>query len=147
MGGGPEEQRGGSVMEWRVARKPPAVKLVAAVLFALLGVFVATDAVGRSLAAVAAAGLAASAARDLVFPVRLRADAKGLTLVVRLARRRLPWSQIERVRVDERHRLGVRTELLEIDTGDELHFFSERELGVPPAEALAALAALSRSGR
>lgn len=131
-------------MEWRVARKLPAVKLVAAALFALLGAFVATDVVGRSLVALAAAGLVASAARDLVLPVRLRADAEGLTLVAGVARRRrLPWSQIERVRLDERQRLGLRTELLEIDTGDELHFLGERDLGVPPAEALTALTALA----
>jgi hypothetical protein len=128
-------------MEWRVDRKLPAVKLVAAALFALLGLFVATDLVGRSLAAVAAVGLAGYAARDLVFPVRLRADADGVTLVTGLARRRrLPWSRIARVRVDERHRLGLRTELLEIDTGDELLFLSERDLGVPPTEALDGLA-------
>ena len=135
-------------MEWRVARKLPAVKLIAAALFALLGLFVATDLVGRSLAAVAALGLAGSAVRDLVFPVRLRADTEGVTLIAGVARRRrLPWSHIERVRLDERQRLGLRTELLEIDTGDELHFFSERDLGVPPAEALRALAPFSRSGR
>jgi hypothetical protein len=120
------------------------VKLIAAAFFALLGLFIATDLVGRSLAAVAAVGLAGYAARDLVFPVRLRADAEGVTLIAGVARRRrLPWSQIQRVRVDERHRLGLRTELLEIDTGDELHFLSERDLGVPPAEALEALAPLS----
>jgi Bacterial PH domain len=135
-------------MEWRVARKLPAVKLIAAALFALLGLFIATDLVGRSLAAVAAVGLAGYAARDLVFPVRLRADAEGVTLITGVAhRRRLPWSQIERVRVDERHRLGLRTELLEIDTGGELLFLSERDLGARPAEVLEALAPLSPSAR
>jgi Bacterial PH domain len=148
MGGGSEGQGGGSVVQWRVDRKLPAVKLIAAALFALLGLFVATDLVGRSLAAVATVGLAGHAARDLVFPVRLRADKQGVTLVTGVARRRrLPWSQIEGVRVDERHRLGLRTELLEIDTGAELLFLSERDLGVPPAEALEVLAPLSRSGR
>ncbi|MBX6356930.1 MAG: PH domain-containing protein [Micromonosporaceae bacterium] len=137
----------GRVLEWRVQRKLPVVKLAAAAVFALLGLAVASDLVGRSLAAVAAAGLGAYAVRDLVFPVRLRADAEGVTLVTGVARRRrLPWSQVDRVRVDERHRLGLRTELLEIDIGDELLFLSERDLGVPPAEALAALAPLSRSG-
>jgi hypothetical protein len=83
-----------------------------------------------------------------VFPVRLRADAEGVTLIAGVARRRrLAWSQIERVRVDERHRLGLRTELLEIDTGDALHLFTEHDLGVPPADVLAALAPLSRSAR
>jgi hypothetical protein len=130
-------------MEWRVARKVPALKLIAAAVFALLGAFVASDAAGRSVAAVAAAGLAGYAVRDLVFPVRLRADAEGVTLVTGVARRRrLAWSQIERVRLDERHRLGLRTELLEIDTGHEIHLLGENDLGAPPADVLAALAPL-----
>jgi hypothetical protein len=128
-------------MEWRVDRKLPTVKLTAAAFFALLGIFVATDLVGRSLAAVATVGLIGYAARDVVYPVRLRADMQGVTLIVGVARRRLPWSAIDRVRVDERHRLGLRTELLEIDTGDELLFLGERDLGVPPSEVLADLAA------
>jgi hypothetical protein len=135
-------------MEWRVARKLPVVKLSAAALFALLGVFVATDVVGRSIAAVAAVGLVGYAVRDLALPVRLQADAGGITLISGLARRRrLAWSQIEGVRVDERQRLGLRTELLEIDTGDTLHLFSENDLGAPPASVLEALAPLSRSAR
>jgi Bacterial PH domain len=137
-------------MEWRVAGKLPAVKLIAAALFVLLGLFVATDPAGRSLAIAAAAGLVGYALRDLALPVRLSADAEGLTLVAGVARRRrLAWSQIERVRVDERTRLGLRTELLEIDTGDALHLFSENDLGAPPTDALAALRALApdRIGR
>ncbi len=135
-------------MEWRIAPKLPALKLVAAALFVLLGLFVATDVVGRSVAAVAAAGLIGYAVRDLALPVRLRADADGVTLISGVARRRrLAWSEIQRVRVDERHRFGLRTELLEIDTGDRLHLFSENDLGAPPADVLAALAPLSRSAQ
>jgi hypothetical protein len=135
-------------MEWRVAQKLPALKLVAAGLFVLLGLFVATDVVGRSVAAVAVAGLVGYAVRDLALPVRLRADAGGVTLISGVARRRrLAWSQIERVRVDERHRFGLRTKLLEIDTGDALYLFSENDLGAAPEDVLAALAPLGRPAR
>ena len=65
-------------------------------------------------------GLAGWALRDLIAPVRLAADADGVTVVTGFARRRrhLPWAQIERVRVDRRDRLGLRSEMLEIDAGD-----------------------------
>jgi hypothetical protein len=95
------------------------------------------------LAAVAAVGLAGWALRDVLVPVRLAADPGGVTVVVGLAgRRRLAWSQIERVRVDRRERLGLRSELLELDAGDTLHLFSVHQLGAEPDEVAAALSAL-----
>jgi len=119
-------------MEWRVDRKLPVLKLVAAAVLVLAGFLLATDAVGRVLAVAAVLGLVGWAVRDLAFPVRLRADAEGLTV----HRRRLPWAQIERVRIDERQRLGLRTELLEIDTGSDLYLLSGYDLGAPPRDVL-----------
>jgi hypothetical protein len=57
-------------------------------------------------------------------------------------RRRLAWGDIERIRVDERQRLGTRSELLEIDAGESLHLFSAYELNAPCAEVAAALEGL-----
>jgi hypothetical protein len=122
-------------MEWRVDGKLPVLKLVAAGVIALAGVLLATDAVGRTLTAVVVVGLVAWAVRDLAVPVRLRADVDGLTV----HRRRLAWNQIERVRVDERQRLGLRTELLEIDTGADLYLLSVYDLGAPPRDVLSQL--------
>ncbi|MDQ7911466.1 PH domain-containing protein [Phytohabitans sp. ZYX-F-186] len=128
-------------LSWRVPRKVPAVKLAAAAaLFAVGLLFADGDAVRLVLAAAVAAALALWAARDLLAPVRLAADPTGVTLVAGFAgRRHLAWSQIERVRVETRPRLGIRTETLEIDAGDSLHLFSEYDLGAPPAEVAAAL--------
>ncbi|MEV4705391.1 PH domain-containing protein [Actinoplanes sp. NPDC049316] len=98
------------------------------------------DPVRWALALVAAAGLTSWAARDLIRPVRLTADADGVTVVSGFAaRRRLPWSRIERVRVDSRTRRGLRSELLEIDAGESLHLFSGHELGTDPQEVAQAL--------
>ncbi|HET8660408.1 MAG TPA: PH domain-containing protein [Micromonosporaceae bacterium] len=122
-------------VQWRVDSGRTMLKLVAAVLFALAGVFFGADPPRLALALGVAAGFAAFALRDLLVPVRLAADYDGVTVVTGLAhRRRLAWSQIERVRVDVRPRLGTRSELLEIDTGESLHLFSTHELGAPVSE-------------
>jgi hypothetical protein len=128
-------------LTWRVPRKVPAAKLGAGAAVLALGLlFADADAVRLVLAAAVAAALALWAARDLLAPVRLAADPAGVTLVAGFAgRRHLAWSQIERVRVDTRPRLGIRTETLEIDAGESLHLFNEYDLGAPPAEVAAAI--------
>jgi Bacterial PH domain len=90
-----------------------------------------------------AAAVAAYAARDVVARQRLRADREGLVTVRGYAgRRRLAWSEIERVRVDTRTRLGASSELLEIDADEEIFLFSRFDLGVDPSEAVEALQTL-----
>jgi hypothetical protein len=132
-------------LAWRVPRK---VLAAVAALGALGVLFADGDVVRLVLAAAGAAALALWAARDLIAPVRLAADPAGVTLVAGFAgRRHLAWSQIERVQVDTRPRLGIRTETLEIDAGDSLHLFSEYDLGAPPAEVAAALEPLREGGR
>jgi len=94
---------------------------------------------------VVAAALVGWALRDWIIPVRLAADAEGLTVIAGLAsRRRLPWSQIEHVRVDRRERLGLRSELLEVDAGESLFLFSAHELGAEPSDVAAALTPFTR---
>lgn len=132
---------------WRVAPALPVLKFAGAILFALAGIAVDDDPVQLTLAALAAAALTVWGARDVVVPVRVAADADGVTVVVGFARRRrLAWSQVERVRVDTRPRLGLRTETLEIDTGESLHLFSAYDLGAPPAEVAEALESLRAAG-
>ncbi|HEU4421584.1 MAG TPA: PH domain-containing protein [Pilimelia sp.] len=128
---------------WRVTPALPALKLAGAAAFALLAVAFGSDPVRLAVAGAAALVLVGWAIRDLVAPVRLAADRDGLTMVVGFAgRRNLPWSQVERVRVDTRPRFGLRTETLEIDTGETLHLFSSYDLGAPPREVADRLAAL-----
>jgi hypothetical protein len=129
---------------WHIKPVLPVTKGLGAVaVIVLAAAFGRPDPVQWFLAAVAALGLAGWALRDLIAPVRLAADPDGVTVIVGYAgRRRLAWSQIERVRLDRRDRLGIRTELLEIDADDNLYLFSVHDLGAPPDEVLAELQAV-----
>jgi hypothetical protein len=131
-------------LSWRVKPVLPVTKLLGAVAVLVLAVaFGRHDPIQWFRAIVVAIGLTGWALRDLLRPVRLTADQEGLTVVAGLLRRRrLAWAEIERVRVDRRERLGLRSELLELDAGDALYLFSVHELGAEPEEVAAALAAL-----
>ena len=122
----------------------PITKLLGALaVVVLVAMFGREDPVRWVLAGVAAAALTGWAARDLIVPVRLSADTSGITVVTGFRRRRhLAWPQIERVRVDRRERLGLRSNLLEIDAGESLHMFSTNDLGAEPEEVAEALNAL-----
>jgi len=134
-------------VQWRVPRQLPLLKAAAAAVFLLVGLLAAADPVRLAVALGAAAVLAGFALRDVVAPVRLAADGSGVTVVRGFAgRHRIPWSDVERVRVDVRRRLGLRSELLEIDVGSTLHLFSAYDLGAPPEQVAGELVAL-RTGR
>jgi hypothetical protein len=128
-------------LSWRVKPVLPFTKLLGAVAILILVVaFGRRDPVQWVLAVVVAIGLLGWAARDVLIPVRLAADPEGLTVIAGVAaRRRLPWAQIERVRVDRRARLGLQSELLEVDAGESLYLFSAHELGAQPEEVATAL--------
>jgi hypothetical protein len=133
---------------WRVSRGATVLKVAGTAIFVLLALFGLGDPVRPVVAGLAALVLAGYTLRDLLAPVRLAADFDGVTVIAGFAgRRRLDWSQIERVRVDERRRLGTRSELLEIDAGDSLHLFSTYDLDAPCAEVAEQLTRLrSRAG-
>jgi hypothetical protein len=130
-------------LRWRVSGGALRLKVVGALGFAVLTVLGAGDPIRLAVAGLAAVVLASYAVRDLVAPVRLAADPDGVTVIAGFAgTRRLAWSQIERVRLDERRRLGLRSELVEIDAGDSLHLFGPYDLGAPCAEVVEALTRL-----
>lgn len=133
-----------SAHRWQVRPALPALKLTGAVAIVLGGLALGGgDPTRPLLAALAALALAVWGLRDLLVPLRLTADRAGITVVTGFARRRrLPWSAIERIRVQARPHRGLRTPLLEIDTGETLYLFSANDLGAPPDEVAAALAAL-----
>ncbi|MEU5910692.1 PH domain-containing protein [Micromonospora sp. NPDC047527] len=122
--------------QWRVPAKLPAAKIAGAVALVVLGLLFADgDPVRLVLACLAAAGVAGWAARDLIAPVRLAVDPAGLTVIHGFAGRRLlPWSAIEAITVDRRPRLGLTTEILEIDAGSSLHLFGRYDLDTTPEE-------------
>jgi hypothetical protein len=128
---------------WRVSATLPVLKLTGAVLLVAVGLLFADgDPVRPGLAALAAAGLLIWGLRDLVAPVRLAVDPAGITVISGYAgQRRIDWAEIERIRVDSRPRLGLRTEMLEIDTADTLHLFGRYDLGAAPDEVAAVLQA------
>jgi hypothetical protein len=128
-------------LSWRVKPVLPFTKLLGAVAVLVLVVaFGRHDPVQWALAVVVAVGLIGWALRDLLVPVRLTAGPEGLTVVAGVAaRRRLPWAEIERVRVDRRARLGLQSELLEVDAGDSIYLFSAHELGAAPEDVATAL--------
>ena len=89
---------------------------------------------------IAATAALAYAVRDVLARQRLHADAEGVVAVRGFAtRRRLAWDQIERLGVDSRLRFGARSELLELDAGEEIFQYSRYDLGVRPEDALEAL--------
>jgi hypothetical protein len=128
---------------WRVRPVLPVLKAVGALLFVAAAVLSRSDPVGLTIGVAAALVLAALTLRDLIAAVRLAADPDGVTVATWYAgHHRLAWADIERVSVDRRSRLGIRTELVEIDAGDAIYQFSRSELGAPPDEVVDALAAL-----
>ncbi|HEY0531562.1 MAG TPA: PH domain-containing protein [Actinoplanes sp.] len=128
-------------MQWRIKPVLPVTKGMGAVAVVVLAVaFAGRDPIRWALALVVGGMLAIWAVRDLIAPVRLAADAGGITVITGFARRRhLPWAQIERVRVDVSSRRGLRSELLELDAGESIFLFSAHELGALPEEVASAL--------
>lgn len=122
------------------------MKLAGAVLLAAVAATSGAERGRLLLAGVAAVALAVWGLRDVLAPVRLAADEEGVTVVTGYAgRRRIPWTDVERVGVGEHRTLGLRTEILEIDTGETLHLFSRHDLGAPCEDVEQALTALRRS--
>ncbi|MBA3489054.1 MAG: PH domain-containing protein [Longispora sp.] len=137
---------GTPVYEWRVRLVSFIGKSLGALVSVAAAIFVAKDRLEVGMALGVAILLAAMAARDLLLRVRLSAAPEGVTVTAGLMRRRIPWGQIERIRVDNRSRMGLRSELLEIDAGDELYLFSARELSASPTEVADELLRM-RTGR
>ena len=132
---------------WRVSPALTWGKASAAVVFTLVAVYYLDEPEKAFVAVLGAAVAGIYGVRDLVAPVRLAADADGVTVISGFAgRRRLPWSRIERVRVDHRARLGMRSELLEIDAGDSLHLLSTYDLNADCADVAETLLRLRAGG-
>jgi hypothetical protein len=119
-----------------------AAGAVVAVLLALVA-----DPAGRVLALVAAVGLAALTAADLLLRPRLTAEPAGIRLRTLAVRRRLPWSAVERVDVDERTRYGLTARTLELEAGGALVVLGRRALGEDPRDVADALARIRYTGR
>ncbi|MGV9776860.1 PH domain-containing protein [Streptosporangium sp. NPDC003464] len=125
----------GPVLRWRVRRDLLVLKAVAALAFAVATVLSIGDPRGMILAGAATLMMATLALRDVLAPVRLSADGEGLVVVRGFAGlQRVPWSAVERIRVDTRTRFASRTGVLEIDTGEAVFVLSQFDLGAPCQE-------------
>ncbi len=152
---GPGQVRRGERWDERAAEEPPgpvdavryrvdkrllAVKVAGFVIFALVALGFHEDRATVAFSGLAALILGAYALRDVIAPVRLAADREGVTVVAGYAgHHRLSWDEIERVRVDERRRLGTRSNLVEIDSGEHLYLFSSYDLNAVPQDVVEAL--------
>ncbi len=127
---------------WKVRRELAVFKILGALACAGLAAYwyAGGDVPGVVLAVPAAVLLGGMGLRDILAPVRLAMDESGITVVHGFAgRRHVPWDAIRDIEVDVRRRWGLRSEMLEIDTGDHLHIFSAHDLGASPTEVAAAL--------
>jgi hypothetical protein len=127
---------------YRVPMRHTLVSIgIAAVL--VLGAWFAGEPAGWLICGLVAIGFCGYAARDLLAPVRLRADRHGVEVIRGYAgHARHAWQEIDRVRLDERIRLGREVQTLELDAGEALYILGARDLGAPPAEVAATLDAL-----
>jgi hypothetical protein len=117
---------------WRIDRVMIALKIIGIVAFAAIPQVFETNTASRWFGIVIAVALAIYLARDLIAPVRLAADADGVTVIQGFAgHRQIPWGAIDGIRVDKRRRAGF----LEIETPESLHLFSRYDLGMAPDEA------------
>lgn len=129
---------------WRVDRRLTGAKLVGAAIFTFAAVIGYPDPGQVIIVGVAAALLAVLAARDLIAPVRLAATPDGLTVTTGFAgHRELAWADITSIKVDARRGILLRSQVLELDTGDNLYFFSSNDLGAPCDDVAERLRSLS----
>lgn len=108
----------------------------------LLVVALLSDVAGRLLALPAAVAVLALAVRDLRSGPVLVADADGVEVLQGLRRIRVPWADVERMRVLR----DRRTELLELDLGRTLALLSRQRLGRLPEDVLTELLAVRATG-
>jgi Bacterial PH domain len=127
--------------------RPVETAVAAGGVVAALLLAAAADPAGRVLFGVAALGLLGLVATDLLLRPRLAADETGVRVRTLAVRRRLPWSALQRVDVDERSRHGLTTRTLELDAGDTLIVLSRRALGTDPRDVADALARIRYTNR
>jgi hypothetical protein len=128
-----------SEVTFRVPTGVMVIKFAGAAVVAVAALLTG-DALAVLVGLATAVALGLLGLRDVLARDRLRADADGLDLVSGYAaKRHLEWGAVERLRVDDRLRLGVRSKLLEVDADEQLYLFSRFDLGIEPTDALAVL--------
>ncbi len=124
-------------MQWAPRTAETAMAAAGAVVAAALAA--TSDPAGRLLFGIGALCLVGLVLADLLVRPRLRADAETVEVRTLAVRRRLPWSAVQRVRVDEHNRYGLVSRTLELDAGDTLVVLGRRSLGADPRDVAEAL--------
>jgi hypothetical protein len=129
---------------WRVDTRLMVGKWAGAAIFVLAAAIGFRDPGQLIVVGIAAVLLLVLGLRDVIVPVRLAAGPPGVTVATGFAgRRTIPWDQIDRIRVDARRGMLLRSQVLELDAGDQLYFFSVNELNTPCDEVAGILRAMS----
>ncbi|RDH75580.1 PH domain-containing protein [Mycolicibacterium moriokaense] len=133
--------------EW----SPPALGVAACgvlgLMMAIGAVTLVTDAPGRILAIIAAAGLLVFASLSWRARPKLAISDRGLLIRGPLRAHRLEKPDIKIIRITEFRRIARKVRLLEIDTNDDrLFVFTRWDLGTDPLDVLDALTAAGLAG-
>jgi Bacterial PH domain len=117
-------------------------------MMATAAVTLVTDAPGRVLSIIAAAGLLLFATLSWRARPKLAISDGGLSIRGPLRAHRFDKADIKIVRITEFRRIGRKVRLLEIDTNDDQLFVLTRwDLGTDPLDVLDALTAAGLTGR
>jgi hypothetical protein len=117
-------------------------------MMAIAAVTLVTDAAGRILAIIAAAGLLLFATLSWRARPKLAICDGGLLIRGPLRTQRLEKANIKIIRITEFRRIARKVRLLEIDTADDQLFVLTRwDLGTDPLDVLDALTAAGLAGR
>jgi hypothetical protein len=116
-------------------------------MMAIAAVTLVTDAPGRILAIIAAAGLLLFATVSWRARPKLAISDDGLSIRGALRTHRLTKADIKLIRITEFRRIARNVRLLEIDTHDDRLFVLTRwDLGTDPLDVLDALTAAGLAG-
>jgi PH (Pleckstrin Homology) domain-containing protein len=126
--------------QWSPRPVETAVAILAGLVVLLLAML--ADPAGRLLLGVAALGLLAVGAADVLLRPRLAADRAGIQIRTLATRHRVPWSAIRRVDVDEHTRYGLTSRTLELEAGELFVVLGKRTLGADPRDVADTLARL-----
>ena len=131
---------------------PPALGVAACgvlgLMMATAAVTLVTDAPGRVLSIIAAAGLLLFATLSWRARPKLAISDAGLSIRGPLRTHRFERADIKIIRITEFRRIGRKVRLLEIDTNDDQLFVLTRwDLGTDPLDVLDALTAAGLTGR
>lgn len=134
---------------WRVDTRLTIGKWAGAAIFTLAAVIGYPEPGQVIVVGLAAVLLLVLGLRDVLSPVRLAADLDGVTVATGFrGRRTIPWAEVDHIKVDARRGMFLRSQVLELDAGDQLYFFGSNELGTPCDEVADTLTGLrSRSAR